>query len=63
MSLNSFESTSGVETIGEIGVRAGASGKAKGASEGFIVNHLITDRRSETQRRYHEMGGWLSLAA
>jgi hypothetical protein len=44
MSLYSFESASGAETIGEIGVRVGASEKAKGASEGSLVNHLIRDR-------------------
>jgi hypothetical protein len=42
-SLYSFESRSGVETIFEIGVRAGASEKAKGASEGFGVNQSIVD--------------------
>jgi hypothetical protein len=45
----SFESASGAETIGEIGVRVGASEKANGASEGFIVNHSIADQCSETE--------------
>jgi hypothetical protein len=44
-----FESASGVETIFEIGVRVGASGKAKGASEGFAVNQSIVDRRAERE--------------
>jgi hypothetical protein len=39
----------GVETIGEIGVRVGASGKAKGTSEGFGVNESIADRPPETE--------------
>jgi hypothetical protein len=39
----------GSETIFEIIVRVGASGKAKGTSEGFVVNQLIIDRPSETE--------------
>jgi hypothetical protein len=49
MRLYSFESASGVETIFEIGVRVGTSGKAKGASEGFVVNQSIVDTRLETE--------------
>jgi hypothetical protein len=49
MSLYSFESASGVETIHKIGPRVGASEKAKGASEGFEAEGSIADRRSETQ--------------
>jgi hypothetical protein len=30
-------------------VRVGASGKAKGTSEGFVVNQLIIDRVSEKE--------------
>jgi hypothetical protein len=37
--------------IFEIGVRVGASGKAKGASERFAVNQSIIDRRSETETK------------
>jgi hypothetical protein len=48
--LHSFESASGVETILEIGVRVRASGKAKGTSEGFVVNQSIIDRPSETEK-------------
>jgi hypothetical protein len=44
-----MESASGVETIFEVDVRVGASGKAKDASEGFIVNQSIIDRASETE--------------
>jgi hypothetical protein len=33
----------------EVGVRVGASGKAKGASEGFAVNQSTVDRPSETE--------------
>jgi hypothetical protein len=44
-----FESPSGVETSGDIGVRVEASGKAKGASEGLLVNKSIVDRASETE--------------
>jgi hypothetical protein len=50
MSLHSFKSASGAETIFEIGVRAGASEKAKGASEGFVMKGSIADRRSETEK-------------
>jgi hypothetical protein len=32
-----------------MGVRVGASGKAKGASEGFVVGQSVVDRRSETE--------------
>jgi hypothetical protein len=32
-------------------VRVGASGKAKGASEGFAVNQSIIDRRLETEAK------------
>jgi hypothetical protein len=49
MSLFSFESASGVETIFEIGVRVGGSGKAKGASEAFVVNQSIVYRASERE--------------
>jgi hypothetical protein len=49
-SLYSFESVSGVETIFEIGVSVRASQKAKGASEGFVVNQSIIDQPSETQK-------------
>jgi hypothetical protein len=44
-----FESASGVETIFEIGVRLGASEKAKGMSEAFAVNQSSVDRRSERE--------------
>jgi hypothetical protein len=44
-----IESASGVETISEIGMRVGASEKAKGTSEGFAVNQSIIDRRSERE--------------
>jgi hypothetical protein len=37
-----------VETFFEIGVRVGASGKAKRTSEAFVVNQSIVDRASET---------------
>jgi hypothetical protein len=33
-----------------MGVRAGASEKAKGVSEGFAVNQSIVDRPSETEK-------------
>jgi hypothetical protein len=36
--------------ICEIGVRLGASEKAKGASEGFEVEGSIADRRSEKHK-------------
>jgi hypothetical protein len=48
--LYSFESPSGVETIGEIGVSVGGSHKAKGASEGLAVHQSIIDRPSETEK-------------
>jgi hypothetical protein len=38
-----LESPSGVETIFEIGVMMGASGKVKGTSEVFVVNQSIID--------------------
>jgi hypothetical protein len=50
MSLHSFESASGAETIFEIGVRVGASEKAKNELEGFSVNQFIVDGRSERER-------------
>jgi hypothetical protein len=48
-SLYSFESPSGAETIGEIGVIVGASQNAKSASEAFAVKQSIVDRHSETE--------------
>jgi hypothetical protein len=38
-------------------VRVGASEKAKGAWEGFIVNHLIADQCSETEDITRGEGG------
>jgi hypothetical protein len=48
-SLHSFESAPGVETIGEIGWRVGASEKAKETSEGLAVSHSIVGRHSERE--------------
>jgi hypothetical protein len=60
--LYSFGSASGVETIFEISMRVGASGKAKGASEGFAVSQSIIDRASETKTkdimRWEGNGAW-----
>jgi hypothetical protein len=49
MSLYSFESASGTETIGEIGVSLGASDEGKGTLKGTAVNGSIVDRNSEIQ--------------
>jgi hypothetical protein len=55
MSLYSFKSASalGVETIFEIRASVGASGKAKRASEGYVVNQSIIDppqKQKQAQR-------------
>jgi hypothetical protein len=36
--------------IFEIGARVGASGQVKGASEAFVINQSIIERRSETEK-------------
>jgi hypothetical protein len=51
MTLYSFESPSGVETIFEIGVTVGAPKKAEGVSEAFGVNHSIIDRPQKQKKR------------
>jgi hypothetical protein len=49
MTLYSFESVTGVETIFEIRGRVGVSEKAESASEGFRDNESIVDLPSETE--------------